>query len=93
MAELLPVLKGFVRNRLIRVWCPYCRVYHTHRYDKHTGEGHRVAHCSGRTPFSELGYYIMEYPKDEVSTLRGAVLSARYLQPDKTKTPDHPGSA
>ena len=38
-----------------RVWCPFCQHYHVHGMT----EGHRTAHCSGGSPFSETGYYIM----------------------------------
>lgn len=42
------------KPRLWRVWCPYCRCYHTHG----ALIGHRVAHCVS-SPFTETGYYIV----------------------------------
>lgn len=49
----------------VRVWCPYCRRYHTHGGGK-DWEGHRVAHCTGHdeqlrllpSPFRVTGYVL-----------------------------------
>ena len=35
-----------------RVWCSYCGHWHYHG----PGEGHRVAHYCGETPYSVSGY-------------------------------------
>jgi hypothetical protein len=34
------------------VWCKYCRRWHVHG----PGEGHRLAHCKQRTPYTATGY-------------------------------------
>jgi len=34
------------------VWCRHCELWHEHG----AGDGHRVAHCRGETPYSRTGY-------------------------------------
>ncbi len=29
MKDKIPILKGFVTDRQIRVWCPFCQRFHT----------------------------------------------------------------
>lgn len=46
----IPVLKGFltVDGRRIRVWCPFCKNYHTHGVSEGISQGkksHRIEHC------------------------------------------------
>lgn len=46
----IPVLKGFltVDGRQIKVWCPFCKDYHTHGALEEERQGkrtHRVEHC------------------------------------------------
>jgi len=63
-----PVLKGFyVGEGQIKVWCPFCQVWHFHgceEFTKTDGEGHRVAHCfdyfDGRSesPLRATGYIV-----------------------------------
>lgn len=38
--------------RLWRVWCQHCQQWHHHG----AGEGHRIAHCKGDSPYREHGY-------------------------------------
>ena len=38
-----------------RVWCRFCGRWHYHG----PGEGHRVAHCNGETPYSVSGYNLV----------------------------------
>ena len=69
MVKTVPVLKGFVSGKFIHVWCPYCKLYHTHGYESDIGEGNRAAHCPVNTPFSKSGYYIKAYSETEVLQL------------------------
>ena len=51
----LPELTAIPQNngQTLKVYCKFCDVYHSHG-----GEGHKVAHCGGRTPYSEHGYIV-----------------------------------
>lgn len=62
----IPVLKGFVDGRDIRVWCPYCRVFHNHMaLDTYpTSKGYRSAQCLD-SPFNETGYYVRAFTEKE----------------------------
>lgn len=61
----IPVLKGFltVDGRQIKVWCPFCKDYHTHGALEEERQGkrtHRVAHCHGdnHNKYFLNGYYV-----------------------------------
>lgn len=52
---------------LITVWCPYCKVYHQHGFEKNGPAdrvSHRLAHCPDAcgklqvSPFRKGGYFI-----------------------------------
>lgn len=38
----------------LQFYCEYCKKIHKHG----TGEGHRVAHCFGDTPYTKSGYIL-----------------------------------
>jgi len=62
MKDFIPILKAEPREDFeggLKVWCPFCLVYHLHGI----GEGHRAAHCAILTPFREHGYYIALDPE------------------------------
>ena len=72
--ESHPVLLGFVDDKMIRVWCPYCKDFHNHGWNhpekNKTGDvEHRVAHCisHANSPFMDGGYYIGAFPSKEIS--------------------------
>lgn len=47
----------------ILVYCKYCDKDHVHGArgrDFGDGDGHRVAHCGGQTPYKSTGYVIRE---------------------------------
>jgi hypothetical protein len=72
-----PVLKGFLDNGALHVYCPYCFRFHHHSA---VIPGHRVAHCdSGGLPgslhsFDESwkmrGYYVVPYSKKELHDMK-----------------------
>lgn len=68
----IPVLKGFIVNGQLSVWCPYCRRFHLHGIGREISEGlpvkrqHRVAHCTNPASlFIRGGYYIQPFTKAE----------------------------
>lgn len=68
----IPVLKGFVGNRQLHVWCSYCQRFHHHGIGHEIENGlpikrqHRVAHCiNPDSPFLKGGYYIQPFTKAE----------------------------
>lgn len=65
----MPVLKGFVKNSQLHVWCPFCVDWHHHgAKDGHPAMfGHRVAHCHrDDSPLRETGYYIRPFTEGEL---------------------------
>jgi len=38
------------------VWCKHCNAWHKHG----PAEGHREAHCEGRTPYTSTGYNLAQ---------------------------------
>jgi len=62
----IPVLKGFLTETHLRVWCPYCRAFHYHG----KGEGHRAAHCVKDNPLRQTGYYVAVYTKAELKGVK-----------------------
>jgi len=69
----IPILKGFFRegghpddDGLIEVWCPFCKLFHTHGFMYSKDMSHRHAHCSSHnnndaSPFRKTGYYVTLY--------------------------------
>jgi hypothetical protein len=57
-----PVLRAFpVGKDQVRVWCPYCAVWHVHGA---ANLGHRTAHCyTEDSPFKQTGYIVQLAPK------------------------------
>ncbi len=52
-APVLGATEVTVNGRTLwRIWCRHCKRHHWHG----PGEGHREAHCSGQTPYSDSGY-------------------------------------
>ena len=43
------------------VWCKHCVRWHAHG----PGEGHRVAHCKRRTPYTATGYNLALATRDD----------------------------
>jgi len=43
----------------VEFFCPYCTKYHRHGFGADNFEGHRSAHCTGTTPLSKTGYYLV----------------------------------
>lgn len=92
----IPILKGFIVGDQIKVWCPYCREFHTHGL----ADGfiamnhHRVAHCHDRSikgktvksPFEEQGYYIEPFTKSELKQIGGGKLADNFLTYMPTNT-------
>lgn len=68
----IPVLKGFIKNGQLIVWCPFCRCFHIHCATDGTKSmrGHRVAHCAPDSPFTNTGYYIRPFTKGEMTKMR-----------------------
>lgn len=56
----IPVLQGEVIGDQVRVWCKYCKKYHSHGWPYPTTNiTHRVAHCINKdSPYNETGYDI-----------------------------------
>lgn len=58
------------------IWCLYCGAWHSHGANGErvrASAGHRVAHCTGRTPYSDSGYYLqVAIVVDRLSTKRAA---------------------
>ncbi len=66
-------LKGIAEEgqKTIKVWCPYCKVFHVHgwkkEYQKLKKGSHRVAHCFDYdSPFKQTGYYIKAFSKKDL---------------------------
>lgn len=90
----IPVLKGFIVGNQIKVWCPYCRDFHTHGLEDgfKAMNHHRVAHCYQRfaygklrecmSPFKETGYYIEPFTKKEIGKGEAAQNLSSYI-PDR----------
>jgi len=53
--------KRYNAEGMLRFWCMYCAEWHHHGI----GEGHRVAHCVGGTPYSKTGYILQEVEDNE----------------------------
>ena len=53
-----PVLIAFRKNEHFVIWCPYCRIWHTHGI----GDGYRIAHCDplANSPLKKTGYILVE---------------------------------
>lgn len=49
----LPVFRCTTGTRTWSLYCPHCRIQHTHG----AGEGHRVAHCASG-PYKVRGYVL-----------------------------------
>jgi len=72
-----PILKGFINEGNLFVWCPYCATYHVHggvglisNSGKRAFIGHRVAHCTDdSSPFIETGYYVTVCTEQELKRL------------------------
>lgn len=75
-AKLIPTLKGFIIEKQILVWCPFCAVFHVHGWPalSTTVKNHREAHCYDKyighqkiqSPLCETGYYIKPFSKTEL---------------------------
>jgi hypothetical protein len=65
-----PIVKCFVEGKSVKFWCPFCKRWHFHGYSEN-GEldGHRGAHCSEQTPFTETGYIVKPYTKRELKEM------------------------
>jgi hypothetical protein len=49
-----PVVKCFVEGKTVKFWCPFCKRWHFHgSCDGGEWSGHRGAHCSEHTPFTD----------------------------------------
>ena len=70
-----PVLKGYVFNGQIYIWCPYCVKYHHHSWLDDSYSGHRTAHCATtprgneNSPFINGGYYVVPFSKTELKRM------------------------
>jgi hypothetical protein len=54
----------------IDVWCPCCRVQHTHGFTQGLDEcEHRTAHCRDSSPFRDGGYYIAVDPAHDAESV------------------------
>ncbi len=58
-SEGRPILSAYIygagENARMRVWCRYCKQWHSHG----VGEGHRIAHCSNRNrKYKKTGYFL-----------------------------------
>ena len=84
-----PVLKGFIVDQQLVVWCPYCRAFHHHGLDDGSVamNHHRVAHCGPMTrgehgetlidsPFRKGGYYIEPFTKQEMREIAKGKLAS-----------------
>ena len=50
-----PVLDAYETAYTYRVWCSFCRYWHSHSKE----DGHRVAHChTVLSPYYDSGYFI-----------------------------------
>jgi len=45
-------------HKTIKVWCPYCKKYHIHGWNKTSDVEHRVSHCDVNSSSPLKGYYI-----------------------------------
>ena len=68
MKRKLPVLKGFIYDRQIYCWCPFCQKFHIHGWRKNTslvkiqyGEYRIALCCDEDSPFKLTGYYVKPY--------------------------------
>lgn len=55
-------------GRHLVVWCPFCANDHTHtgpglKGKLGDGDGHRIEHCTKKTPFTGTGYWVFERKK------------------------------
>jgi len=71
----IPVLKGYIKDEQLHVWCPFCRTWHHHgaKDGRAIMQGHRVAHCHHPdSPFRKngTGYYIRVFTKQELRDIR-----------------------
>lgn len=78
MKTKVPILKGFtnIECTSIKVYCPYCRKYHTHSWDaNHTtlNDGLRVAHCdlNNGSPFLQTSYIVQPFSEKEKTFHKG----------------------
>lgn len=68
--ETMPVLKGIETKDGFRVWCPYCRVIHTHGF----GEGTRSPHCGTKSRWRDIfgeeqEYYVESFTNKELKAM------------------------
>ena len=61
--EATPLLVGELQSNgvSITVWCPHCKVFHYHGWDKNAASNdvsHRFEHCVEGSPFIGTGYFI-----------------------------------
>ena len=66
-----PIPKHKTTHWLIKVYCPYCDLWHTHGWDDTIRAGkvsHRGAHCN-EGPFKNGGYYIAPFRKRDFKHL------------------------
>jgi hypothetical protein len=66
-----PILRGFAKDGLINVFCPYCDSFHHHGWtDGENKPTHRVAHCHSETGFRQSGYWIAPYRKKDLDFMK-----------------------
>ena len=80
-AVIPPALPAYPRTdgAGLRVWCAWCRRWHLHGI----GYGHRAAHCSPPSPYTESGYVLPPPPQ----TPRRPRPASHPPQPGRTSQP------
>ena len=82
MNDNKPVLKGYIKNNFIYVWCPNCSKWHIHGVTPEIQEGFKSArsgHCIVvNASFEEKGgYFIQRFNRKEMNELRTFIKSCR----------------